>query len=257
MKAQKIISILVVVCLIAGIFLFFCVRNIFFKPQETTQPKIAIVIDDWGYNLRYLNLLRAIDVPVTISILPNLRYSSKIAKIAKAQGQEVILHLPLQPESQGRELGLEEETITSDMSKDEIARNLEFALASVPYACGVSNHMGSRLTQEIEPMSVIFSELKKRRLFYLDNLVTDKSICQGLARKTGLKFIARDFFLDNLDDYEYIRGQFIKLCKFAQDTGQAVGIGHARLKTLEVLKDEIGAIQNKGIKFIFVSDLAE
>ncbi|GAI93051.1 unnamed protein product, partial [marine sediment metagenome] len=214
---------------------------------------MAIVIDDWGYNLRYLNFLKQIDVPLTISVLPNLRYSSKIAEQARLQDKEVILHLPLEPERKGREIGLEEHTITSEMSKDEIVENLKLALASVPYARGVSNHMGSRTTTDIQIMSVIFSELKKKQMFFLDNLVTDKSVCSELAGKLKLEFARRDFFLDNSDNYEYIKEQFKKLTDFARENGRAVGIGHAKLTTLKVLKDTIPLMQAQGIKFVFVS----
>ena len=117
--------------------------------------------------------------------------------------------------------------------------------------------MGSLATTDLRIMSVIFEELKKRRIFFLDNLVTNKSICKQLAEKMRVKFAQRDFFLDNLDDYEYIKEQFMKLIESAQQNGQAVGIGHARLKTLRVFKDLIAQMQKKKIKFVFVSDLVE
>lgn len=189
--------------------------------------------------------------------MPNLRYSSKIAGLARRQDREVILHLPLEPEKKGRNIGLEKHTITSNMSEEEVIENFRLALSSVPYACGVSNHMGSRATRDARLMSVIFAELKKRRLFFLDNLVTDKSICKQLAAKMKIKFVGRDFFLDNSDNYEYIKEQFKKLTEFAKGTGQAVGIAHARLATLKVLRDMIPSMQAEGIEFVFVSGLAE
>lgn len=226
--------------------------------KEPAKPKVAIVIDDWGYNLRYLNLLKQIEVPVTISILPNLRYSSRVAEEACAQGKEVILHLPLEPETKGRDyIGLEQHTITTEMSKDEIIDTFERAFSSLPYIKGVSNHMGSRATTDSQVMSLIFGELKKRKLFFLDNLVTDKSICKQLAKKMRVKFASRDIFLDNSDNAEYIKGQFSRLIEFAKSTGYAVGIGHAKPATLKVFKDMLLKMQDKGIDFVFVSDLVK
>lgn len=221
------------------------------------KAKVAIVIDDWGYNWRHIDLLKEIKVPVTISILPNLRYSTEIAEIARSLGQEVILHLPLEPELEERKIGLEEYTITSDMSEEEIVKNFELALSSVPYALGVSNHMGSRATKDSRLMSIIFAEIKKRDMFFLDNLVTEKSICRQLAREMQVKFISRDFFLDNLDDIEYIKEQFKKLTEFAQEFGHAVGDGHAKPATLKAFKEAIPMMQEKGIEFVFLSNLVE
>ncbi len=255
---KKSILILSIFFLIVTLSLVFCLKKIFLKPKEIAKAKVAIVIDDWGYNLRYLYFLKQIDVPVTISILPDLRYSSKIAKVAESLDKEIILHLPLEPEISGRDyIGLEQNTIASNMSEDEIINKFKLAITSVPYACGVSNHMGSRATKDSKLMTIIFTELKKRKLFFLDNLVTDKSICKQLAKTMKVKFASRDVFLDNLDNYEYIKGQFKELGILAQEFGQAVGIGHARFTTLKIFKDEISLMQAKGIEFVFVSDLTE
>ena len=258
-KQKTLVTSLIIIVVVIAAIVFSLVRQEAIKElaKEEARPKIAIVIDDWGYNLRCLNLLRQIDVPLTISILPNLKFSSKIAEEAQELGKEIILHLPLEPEIEGREIGLEKYTIVSDMSEDEIVKNFRLALSSVPYISGVSNHMGSRATRDHRIMSVIFSELKKDKLFFLDNLVTNESICKSLSAKMEVKFTCRDFFLDNSDDYEYIKEQFMKLIEFTQEFGQGVGIAHARRTTLKVLKDTIPLMEEKGIKLVFVSDLVK
>ena len=258
MKIRKNVIILSVSFLAVALSLVFCLKRFILKPKEIAKTKVAIVIDDWGYNLRYLNLLREIDIPITISILPNLRYSSKIARFAKGLGLEVILHLPLEPEIGKRDyLGWEQNTITSKMDEEEVVDTLNNALASVPDASGVSNHMGSLATKNRQLMSIIFIELKKRNLFFLDNLVVNKSICRQLAKEKQIKYAARDVFLDNLDDVEYIKGQFKELREIALARTEAIGIGHAKLTTLKVLKDEIASMQAKGIELVFISDLIE
>ncbi len=253
-RKNSLILLLLFVIIIAS--LFFSLSRTIFKPEEI-YVKVAIVIDDWGYNQRCLNLLKQIDAPLTISVLPNLRYSSKIARFAQLQNKEVILHLPLEPEKEGREIGLETHTITGEMSREEVLSILKLALESVPYARGVSNHMGSRATSDIQLMSTIFGELKKKKMFFLDNLVSDKSVCAKLARKIKLKFAQRDVFLDNSDNYEYIKQQVVKLAESARKFGQAVGVGHARVTTLRVLKDVLPSLQAEGIKLVFISDLAK
>jgi polysaccharide deacetylase 2 family uncharacterized protein YibQ len=41
----------------------------------------------------------------------------------------------------------------------------------------------------------------------------------------------------------------------AEEKGSAIGIGHVRPKTLKVLQKQIPALQKKGFKFEFVSNM--
>ncbi|MBN2097429.1 MAG: divergent polysaccharide deacetylase family protein [Candidatus Omnitrophica bacterium] len=256
MKIRREILTVIIVGVVIVLVLALILPRVFRgKSQGTAHARVAIVIDDWGYNLRYINLLKEITVPLTISILPNLKFSTQVAQAAKELNQELIIHLPLEPETEARTIRLEKDTITCQMSAGEIIRIFEQARLSVPEAVGVSNHMGSRATKDRQTMSVIFDQLKKNKLFFLDNLVAPEKVCERLAKEKQIKFIARDFFLDNRDDYAAIRANFAELAEFALTNGQAVGILHAKPKSLEVLKEQIPLMQAKEIDFIFVSDL--
>src|SRR6266850_7596906 len=59
--------------------------------------RIAVIIDDWGYNAKHCEELSEIKSPVTVAILPNLAHSKDIAVCAHQQKKEVMLHLPLEP----------------------------------------------------------------------------------------------------------------------------------------------------------------
>ncbi|MCM8796100.1 MAG: divergent polysaccharide deacetylase family protein [Candidatus Omnitrophica bacterium] len=216
------------------------------------KGKIAICIDDWGYNLHNLAILDKIRYPLTLAILPNLNYSQSLAKIGRRRGFEVILHLPMEPEEK---LRLEKNTILTSMEETRIKEILMEDLVNVLYAKGVSNHMGSRATQDPRIMAIIFKELKKRKLYFLDSLVSKKSVCADLARKMHLKFAQRDVFLDNVEDQAYIKEQLNKLKTRAGMFGQAIGIGHDLKVTLETLKEVMPKIEKEGYKFVFVSEL--
>src|SRR4030042_1192547 len=216
------------------------------------KGKIAIVIDDWGYNRNNLEILDKIKYPLTCSILPDLNYTSELAGELHARGYQVILHLPMEPHEK---YSLEKNTILTSMDEQDIRAILEEDLGKIPYAKGVSNHMGSRATEDARPMDIVFRELKRRRLYFLDSMVTGKSICSYLAKKIGVSFTKRDVFLDNEQDPAYIKSQLYKLKMKAKISGQAVGIGHDRKVTLEVLKDEMPQLEKEGYKFVFVSEL--
>lgn len=256
-KKRTLLIVIPIIILLAALAIFFARPKAVKKIVQRPRPKVAIVIDDWGYSLDCLNSLRQINQPLTLTVLPNLKYSAHIAKTAHSLNKEVLLHLPLEPERGLKEIKLEENTITSGMNASKIIEILESDLASVVYASGVSNHMGSRATKDSAVMSVILGELKKKDLFFLDAIVTDKSVGQKLAARMKVRFAQRDVFLDNLDDPEYIKKQFNQLAQTAQELGQAIGIGHARPATMNLLKSEIAALQAKGIELVFVSELVK
>ncbi len=222
------------------------------KAAISIKGKIAIVVDDWGYNLNNLYILDGIKSPFTASVLPGLEYSRAIASELHKRGFQVILHLPMQPREKYE---LEKNTILTSMGAQSIINIIGEDLTDIRYAVGVSNHMGSSATEDTRTMSIVLNELKKRNLFFLDSLVSSKSVCADLAKRLQVKFIKRDIFLDNKEDAGYIRSQIYRLKKKAMLSGYAVGIGHDRKVTLEVLKEMMPDLEKEGYKFVFISDL--
>jgi polysaccharide deacetylase 2 family uncharacterized protein YibQ len=184
-----------------------------------------------------------------------LKLSPKIAQAASAKKYEVIMHLPLEPkEYQGKDnAGF----ITTDMKKEDVIKVFNTNIESVPYARGINNHEGSKATEDKALMKIIFEQMSKRRLYFLDSLTSDNSVCRDVARELKLKFIKRDIFLDNQEDKEYIKNQIRQLAVLALKKGQAVGVGHDRANTLEALKEMVPELEKAGIKFVFLSELVE
>lgn len=222
-------------------------------PAAPVKAKIAIVIDDWGYNKDNLNIAEQIKHPFTASVLPRLDYSREVAQELHGMGFEVILHLPMEPREKFR---LEQDTILSSMDEEEIRDIIGRDLEDIRYAAGVSNHMGSRITEDPKAMAIVFKELKKKGLFFLDSVVSSGSVCRELAKKYGLRFVRRDVFLDNEEEPEYIKKQISQLKRKARQRGYAVGIGHDRRNTLKVLSEVMPQLEREGYKLVFVSELA-
>jgi polysaccharide deacetylase 2 family uncharacterized protein YibQ len=221
---------------------------------KVTAPlaKIAIVIDDWGYNVNNLDILGQIRYPLTASVLPNLNYSKEVAQQLHELNVEIMLHLPMEPHEKYR---LEKNTIMASMAEETINGIIAQDLDSISYVKGVSNHMGSRATEDAHLMAIVFKFLKSRNLYFLDSLVSSGSVCFDLAKKINLGFARRDIFLDNNEEPEYIMEQIEKLKKRAKFYGRAIGIGHDRKLTLEALKEAMPRLEKQGYKFVFVSEL--
>jgi len=228
--------------------------------RSRPEGKVAFVIDDWGYSLNNIDTLFQIERPVTLAVLPHLRYSKEISDRVKKQGREydVILHLPLESKS-GK--SAERDTISRNMKKDRALVILKEDIESVPGMIGVSNHQGSRATEDKEIMKIILGELKKRDLFFLDSRTTPVSVCGNVSDKIGLRHAERGVFLDLAQKKEekqykaYVRKQIRELINIAKSKGSAIAIGHDKKFTLEAIKESIPDIEKENIKIVPLKDL--
>ena len=223
--------------------------------KKFANPKIAIVIDDFGYNTNNLEKFLGIGEPITLSILPDQPYSVKVAEIAHSRRYETILHLPLEP----KDGSVKEEpgAVRSSMSDSQVSSRLNGELDSIPYIDGVSNHMGSKGTEEKRLMSVIFSELKKRKLFFFDSLTSADSICRDAAKSSGIRYARRDVFLDIPNTPADIEKRILEVRRLAFRKGYAIAVGHDRHNTATALKKFMPAMASEGVEFVYIADLAK
>jgi polysaccharide deacetylase 2 family uncharacterized protein YibQ len=224
------------------------------KTSSQGQKMIAIVIDDWGYNLNSAQVLDAKNYSITAAILPNLDNTREVADILHERGFEIILHLPMEPKEGA---GLEKDTLLVSLKESQIKDIITKDLSSIPYAKGVNNHMGSLATSDTRTMSTVLKTLRRKNLYFLDSYVIGDSVCADLAKEYRVPFVRRDVFLDNDSQPDYIRAQLARLKSLADEKGWAIGIGHDRRNTLEVLKEEMPKLEKEGYKFVYVSELVK
>ena len=108
------------------------------------------------------------------------------------------------------------------MNEKEVTAILDKDIKSIPGLIGVSNHEGSRATEDRELMTIILKDLKKRKLFFFDSMVTQESVCRDVASALELPYARRDIFLDNIDTIEKIDNEVTALEKIAFKKGRAI-----------------------------------
>ncbi len=222
--------------------------------SKPDKPQAAIILDDFGYDIKGMERVLELYLPVTISVLPNLNASRQIADLARAAGFEVMLHLPMSPREKRR---LEKETLSPGMSSEEIKRQIEKNLSSVGPVSGVNNHMGSLATADPVLMKEILSNLKERDLFFVDSVTIPNSAAFRIARELGIDAAQRDVFLDNENNPEYIKGQIRELIRKTLKNGRAIGIGHDRPETITAIKEMLPEFEKAGISLVPVSRLVK
>jgi hypothetical protein len=213
-------------------------------PPAGGQPRIAIIIDDIGYDRKIANRLITTDPALTLSLLPKSPFRNEIAAAAREAGLEVMLHLPMEPEEYPH-VDPGPGVLLTGMAPDALIGQLEADIADIPYITGVNNHMGSKLTTESAQLYQIFSVLKKKNLFFIDSRTTESSLCRASAKKLQLPFAERDVFLDNTLSEADITRQINHLADIAVRHGKAIGIGHPHPETCRVLADQLPLVKQR------------
>lgn len=132
----------------------------------------------------------------------------------------------------------------------ELESRLNAALLKVPYAAGINNHMGSRMTAEPVAMAWLMAELQRRHLFFVDSRTSAKTVAAAEAQRSGLASVSRDVFLDDERTAEAITRQLQTAIKLAKKQGSAAVIGHPYPVTLDVLERELPKLKAQGVEWI-------
>jgi len=222
--------------------------------EVPVPPRVAIVVDDLGRDLAAADRLLATGEALTFSVLPFLPHSQETARRVHAAGEEVLLHLPMEPQAYPR-IRPGRGGLLLSMDEVDLLHQLDEDLAAVPFIDGVNNHMGSHLTEEEAPMAVVMEQLASRGLFFLDSRTTPHSVATVAAAQAGVEWLSRDLFLDNDPHPESIAAQFDKLMDLALTRGHAIAIGHPHPTTLDALEVALPKLREKGIVVVPLVDL--
>ena len=222
--------------------------------EKSIAGELNIIIDDFGYrNDEVSDGFLSLGANLTFAVIPGHKYSRSFAKKAFERGYEVIVHMPM--ESHVSSSGEEVFVLNTDMTSSEIESRMENVITHLPQAVGMNNHQGSKATENKRVMNVVGSVLKKYEKYFIDSRTTPESIAESMMMSLGVHTANRDVFLDNEADPYLINKQLDQLISTVQHKGSAIGVGHARPMTLQVLQKRIPELKKAGFQFKFVSSL--
>ncbi len=92
--------------------------------------------------------------------------------------------------------------------------------------------------------------LKGRGLYFIDSKTIGSSVAAETAREYGIPYAIRDVFLDHEISTEFVRSALKKLENMAHKKGYAIAIGHPHKETIEVLKEWIPTLKDKGLTLV-------
>ncbi|KAA9004243.1 divergent polysaccharide deacetylase family protein [Paenibacillus spiritus] len=218
--------------------------------------RMAIIIDDLGNGMKGTDEMFKLPMKLTVAVMPFLPTTKADAARAHKRGDDVLLHLPMEPR-QGKPEWLGPGAVLARMSDGEVRKRVEAALDDVPYAIGINNHMGSKVTGDERVMRIILDVCRERGLFFVDSKTNYRSVVGRMALEMGLPKVENQIFLDDIHTAGHVSKQMSLAGKMARDNRFCITIGHVGVQgrqTAAGIRTGYESLKNQ-VVFVGISDL--
>jgi hypothetical protein len=213
-------------------------------PEPGSRPAISVIIDDLGV-MRETERTVALPGPLTLAWFPFAPRLAEQVAAAAARGHETLLHMPMQSFSNST-LQTGPDPLRVDLPPAVNLQRLRAAIAAVPDAVGLNNHMGSVATRSVPLMTLVAEEIRRQGMLFLDSVVVPHSEGLPCALRAGVPAAGNDIFLDPIDTAIPVSEQLARVEAIARHRGYAITIGHPHPKTLDALAAWLPGVAAKG-----------
>ena len=227
-----------------------------FEAPET-RPRIAVVLTGLGLSSAATEAaIKQLPGPISLSFTPYSRRLNEWIALARVNGHEVLLDLPMEPTSYPDDDPGPQALLTALSPRQNLER-LDWALRRATGFVGVAAVMGSRFLASEEHMTPILEALKTRGLLFLDNRDSDASVAGPLAQKIGVANAVNHRFLDRAQASRIaIDDRLVQLERIARSEGFAVAIGQPYPVTIERLAKWAADLEARGFVLAPLSAVA-
>lgn len=225
-------------------------------PAASGAPRIAIVIGTLGLS-RTATERTITDLPpeVSLAFLPRRGSVEGMVAEARADGHEVLLHMPMEPFNYP-ENDPGPQTLLTTLTDEENEGRLYDSLAAFPGFIGLMTYEGARFTKEAERLLAVLERLERRGLMIFDDGASRQSTVTALARKLALPYARADEVVDIRPIPAEIARKLADLETLARRQGQAIGVGSAYPSTIDQVRVWADGLGERGIELVPVSALA-
>jgi polysaccharide deacetylase 2 family uncharacterized protein YibQ len=221
--------------------------------RDAQHPKIALIIDDIGYNRSRAWQFVELNQVLTFSILPQVPYSRELAFELNGRGYEVMLHQPMEPYDNCCDPG--PGALFVGDNTQQIEKILQTNILDIPFAKGVNNHIGSKFTSSPNEIGDTLKVIRSRGMFFIDSYTSSHSLAHMTARRYHMPTAHRNVFLDNVREESAIMVQLARLQKHALLYGRAIGIGHPFPETAGAIGLFAKKLKRSNVSLVPVSEI--
>jgi polysaccharide deacetylase 2 family uncharacterized protein YibQ len=218
--------------------------------RDTGKPRISMVVGGLGLNAAATRAaIEKLPAEVTLSFVPYATGLQGWIDLARAEGHEVMLEIPMEPlDYPNNDPG--PSTLLATAQPQETVRRLEWLLSRATGYFAVTNYLGGRFLTSDNGMNAFLGALRNRGLGFIDD--------GSAARRTGggAPRASADTVIDEQLSQEAIDRQLLALEAAALQRGQAIGAGFAYPVTVDAIARWAQALPNRGYQLAPVSAAA-
>ena len=165
------------------------------EDQNDSSAQLAVVLFGFGDDVALERTFADLTAPFAVALAPDEKTSDAMFHAARAQGREVVLHLPLEPINYPQ-VNPGPGTILVTMKPTQIGGLMRRYLERAGPVAAVANHMGSLATQDMTVMSAVYRELHRQRVPFLHMTPAAGAVCKPLASELGVSYEEPDAVID-------------------------------------------------------------
>ncbi len=216
------------------------------------QGRVAIVVAGLGGSLdTTVKSFLQLQQTVSLSVLPGLRHSRRIAETASADGLDVMAYFAVEPAE--NDPVSEDFALFADLEASEITRRVRKAMRVLPEATSAICFAGDIVDESLR--DALHGALNQENVVLVDRPGTpENDACSGAVTVSRGCF-AVDVEVDVVREESEIRARLHRLARLAARKRIAVGLVHPRRQTWRVLQREMTVLRRLGVQFVGISDL--
>jgi uncharacterized protein len=219
----------------------------------SAPPRVAILVTGLGLpGGPPGDVIEGLPAPISVAYGAYGRNLQDGVTRARADGHEVLLQIPLEPNNYPTE-DPGPHTLLTTLPPQENMKRLQWLMSRYTGYVGVTNHMGAKFEAATDSFMPMLEELKRRGLLYVDDGSTQESPTSQAANAIGLEYSVVSVQIDGGQSAAEIEKQLVKLEEMAKQQGTAIGVVRLKPAAVKQLADWASKLEGKGLVLVPVS----
>lgn len=198
------------------------------------------------------DVIKGLPPPVSVAYGAYGRGLQELVTKARADGHEVLLAIPLEPNDYPSE-DPGPHTLLTTLPTDENIKRLHWLMSRYTGYVGVTNHMGAKFEATAGSLQPVLAELQRRGLIYFDDGSAGGTTAAEIATGLGLGYSVAQVRLDAGQSTADMAQALSELEAAAKAQGTAIGVVTAAPSTVKQIVEWASSLKSKGLVLVPVS----